>query len=90
MTDIQKTLLTELLQESYKHGFGTYYPLADLAKKHGLTREEVYDGNTETGILMEWGPKGIGCLDVLEGGRIAAISMDMRESLENWTGFRYC
>ena len=59
MTLDQKKVLRELLAQAIEHGFGSSYPLKPIADKLGIT-EPLYDNNTNTGLLWEFGPHGSG------------------------------
>ena len=89
MTIVQKKVLRELLKQSIEHGFGSMYPLAPIAEKLGIT-EVLYDNNTNTGLLWEFGPHGTGTIfargDWPEAA--ASIDYDMASSIENWTHVR--
>lgn len=88
MTDQQKTICRELLKLSYRHGFESSYPLAPIAASLGLTVKELYDNNTNTGILWELGPHGNGVLDIGHQGTHAGCDMGTRGMLANWCDFR--
>lgn len=59
MTKNQKRVLEELLNLCYSQGFDFSYPLEPIAKKLNI-EEPLYDNNTNTGILWEFGPHGSG------------------------------
>lgn len=87
MTLPQKKALRELLRMSIEHGFGCGYRLKDIADKLGIT-EPLYDNNTNTGLLWEFGPHGEGLIDARGDWPDAIASIDYHYSapmIENWT-----
>ena len=86
MTINQKRVLRELLGLSIEHGFGCGYPLAPIAEKLGIT-EPLYDNNTNTGLLWEYGPHGKGLI-MARGDwpdSYASMDYDTARMIENWT-----
>lgn len=83
LTVPQKQIIRELIDLSIEEGFGTYYPLAPIAEKYGIT-EPLYDQNTETGVLWAVGPHGEGWVFVTRDGRSAAVSYSEHQMLANW------
>lgn len=81
----QKLVLRELLRLSVENGFGCLYDLQPIAEKLKIT-EPLYDGNTETGILWDFGPRGSGMIFV-HGHQwpetSAGISYDFHMMIEN-------
>lgn len=86
MTLPQKQVLRELLNMSVEHGFGCLYPLAPIAAKLGIT-EPLYDNNTNTGLLWEFGPHGDGYINARGDWPEAAagIAYHDAQTIENWT-----
>jgi len=86
MTLDQKKVLRELLAQSIEHGFGSGYPLAPIAAKLGIT-EPLYDNETNTGILWEFGPYGDGTIYAHGNWPDAYASIDyfFAPMIENWT-----
>lgn len=85
MTLPQKLILRELLGMCIEHGFGGLYPLAPIAQKLGIT-EPLYDNNTNTGLLWEFGPHGSGYIFARGDwpNASAAIDYDTGRMIENW------
>lgn len=71
---------------SIEHGFGGGYPLAPIAEKFGIT-DPLYDNNTNTGLLWEFGPHGSGHINARGDWpkSYASISYDEAQQLEHWT-----
>jgi len=88
MTDVQKAICHALLTLSYQRGFDSSFPLEPIADKLGMTVAEIYDENTEQGVLWEYGPYGNGMLDFSSCGRFAGVTIDTRDLLANWCDFR--
>lgn len=86
MTDQQKQIVRELLRRSYSDGFDHLYPLKPIANEMGITPLDIYDENTETGILWEYGPHGNGFLRFDLGH--AGVVVEVRDLLENWSDYR--
>lgn len=86
MTLPQKLALRELLSQCIENGFSGSYPLAPIAAKLGIT-EPLYDNNTNTGLLWEFGPHGKGYVDASGDwpNAYAGISYDFAPMIENWT-----
>lgn len=87
MTLLQKRVLRELLRESIDHGFGCSHSLAAIAKKLGID-EPLYDNNTNTGLLWEFGPHGSGLIDARGNWPDACASVDYHYGaamIESWT-----
>jgi len=87
MTLDQKRALRALLAQAISHGFGSYYPLAPIAEKLGIT-EPLYDNNTNTGLLWEFGPHGSGLIDARGDWPNAHASVDYgygASMIEAWT-----
>ena len=86
MTLDQKKCLRELLHLCIEHGFGSSYPLLDVAAKAGV-KEPLYDNNTNTGVLWEFGPHGSGYINARGDWprAVAGIDYDMAPLIENWT-----
>lgn len=86
MTLDQKKCLRELLAQCIEHGFSSSYPLKPIADKLGIT-EPLYDNNTNTGVLWEFGPHGNGYI-MARGdwpNAYASLEYDMAHMIENWT-----
>lgn len=86
MTLDQKRALRELLQQSIDHGFGYSHSLAEIAKKLNIT-EPLYDNETNTGLLWQYGPHGDGLIDARGDWPDAYASIDysMAGMIEAWT-----
>lgn len=87
MTLPQKKVLRELLVQAIEHGFGCSYPLKPIADKLGIT-EPLYDNNTNTGLLWEYGPHGSGLIDARGDWPDACASVDYHygaSMIEAWT-----
>lgn len=86
MTLPQKKALRELLNMSIEHGFGGGFSLAKIAEKLGIT-EPLYDNNTNTGLLWEFGPHGSGIINARGDwpDSYASISYDESRLLDSWT-----
>ena len=89
MPDVQKAALRELLRMCVECGFGSSYPLAPIAEKLGLKPVELYDVETNTGLLWELGPYGDGLIDVSHDGLSAGVSYDTHQLLAHWCDFRH-
>ena len=89
LTSLQKAVLNRLLRHAYQDGFGSYYPLQPIATELGLTVEQLYDNETNTGVLWELGPHGnVGLIEVLPGEWTSArVPIDVRGLAEAWSGF---
>ena len=85
MTLPQKRILRELLDMHIEHGFGGLYPLAPIAEKLGIT-EPLYDNNTNTGLLWEFGPHGDGTIYARGDwpDACASIEYGMASLIEKW------
>lgn len=85
MTLPQKKVLRELLAQSIEHGFGSGYSLKRIAEKLGIT-EPLYDNNTNTGLLWEFGPYGSGTINARGDwpDAYASIGYDESHQLEHW------
>jgi hypothetical protein len=88
MTDQQKQVCRYLLSESVRHGFGNGYSLEPIAKEMGVTVLELYDNNTNTGILWDLGPHGSGDIYVHHDGSFASVEYDMADILGHWCDFK--
>lgn len=86
MTLDQKRILRALLSRSIASGFGVLYPLAPIAQQLGIT-EPLYDNNTNTGLLWEFGPHGKGLIFARGDwpDAQASIDYDSAAMIENWT-----
>lgn len=87
MTLTQKQALRELLAQAVDHGFGSSYSLKSIADKLGIT-EPLYDNNTNTGLLWEFGPHGSGLIDARGNWPDAYASVDYgygASMIEAWT-----
>jgi hypothetical protein len=62
--DKQRFIIRRLLDLTDENGRG-YYPLEPLAAEVGLTVQQLYDNNTNTGLLWELGRFGRAYIDVL-------------------------
>jgi hypothetical protein len=83
----QKRVLRELLNQSIQNGFGCSYPLKPIADKFGIT-EPLYDNNTNTGLLWEFGPHGSGLIMAWGDWPDSDASIDYHYSapmIEAWT-----
>lgn len=92
LAEDQKKVLRYLLKEAYSHGFDSCYPLTPIAKEMGFTTEQLFDSNTNTGILWELSSYGQGLIDVsdrYEGDLYAGVNYDMKELAEHWSDFKY-
>ena len=87
MTDDQKKIIRELLRLAYSSGFDTFYPLKPIADSMGIKDTDIYDPDTEKGILEEYGESGNGFINFRQGqnGIFAVPNFDTRTILENWT-----
>ena len=85
MTLDQKKALRELLEQAIKHGFGCSHPLKPIADKLGIT-EPLYDNNTNTGLLWEYGPHGSGLIYASGNwpDAYASIEYATASMIENW------
>lgn len=85
MTLDQKKVIRELLRLSVDQGFGCGYPLAPIAEKLGI-KDPLYDNETNTGVLWDFGPYGKGFVDAHGDWptATASISYDFAHMLENW------
>lgn len=87
MTDEQKAVAHYLLRQSYAHGFGVAYPLGSIASDMGVTIADIYDEDTETGFMWEYGP--FGDVGLIEGRRGSlAVVAECRGLLETWSDYR--
>ena len=84
MTTQQKRICRYLIDQSIQNGFGAGYPLEPIAKELGLTCLDLYDNNTNTGVLWELGQHGEGLLYVQPEGEWASVSYDTHELLKHW------
>lgn len=87
MTLNQKKALRELLSQAISHGFDSLYPLAPIAAKLGI-EEPLFDNNTNTGLLWEFGPHGSGLIYARGDWPDACASIDYSYSapmIEAWT-----
>lgn len=87
MTLTQKIVLRELLAQSIAHGFEGMYPLAPIAEKLKI-EEPLYNNNTNTGLLWEFGPHGNGMIYARGDWPNACASIDYHYGaamIENWT-----
>jgi len=84
MTDTQKILVRTILAKTWEHGASRGATFAELEKVSGLTREQIYDDNTESGELAEYGQSGNGFLDIGKVS-VAPSSPDFVDLLENWS-----
>ncbi len=84
MTTEQKSIIRELIEQSYDSGFH-HYPLAPIAAKLGIT-EPLYDNNTNTGLLWKLGRHGCAVLDINTEGTHAAVSRFALPTLERQCG----
>ena len=86
MTLDQKRALRELLNQAIDHGFGCSYSLASIAKTLSI-EEPLYDNNTNTGLLWEFGPHGQGLISARGNWPDASASIEysMAGMIENWT-----
>lgn len=84
MTRDQRAICRELLRLSVDGGFGTGYLLAPISIKLGID-VPLYDSSTESGVLWNLGPYGLGLLDVADDGRWASVNWDTHEELEVWS-----
>ncbi len=82
MTDLQKKALLLLIRTADDNGYAHVHPLGPIAEKCGLTVAELYDSNTESGILFEFGPQGAGYIEVC--GTRAVPVRETRDMLEGW------
>jgi hypothetical protein len=91
MTDQQKQICCDLLRASFENGFGSSYPLKPIAAKLGITEQDIYDANSETGIMWEYGSYGNGFISFTNHGNglYASVQFDTKDLLESWSGFRY-
>lgn len=74
MTEIQKQLLHTLLSLSKDHGVGTFFRIGLIADQNNVLPKEVYDNDTNTGHLWEFGQHGKGWLNYTDGA--IAICVD--------------
>lgn len=86
MTLDQKKVLRELLAQAVEHGFAPSYPLAPIAQKLGIT-EPLYDNNTNTGLLWQFGPHGSGLIYASGNwpDASASIDFDSAQMIGNYT-----
>jgi hypothetical protein len=86
MTTNQKRVIKALLNKSIEYGFGSGYSLKEIADELGIS-EVLYDNETNTGILWEFGPYGHGYIYAHGDwpNSYASISYDFAQILENWT-----
>lgn len=89
MNPIQKSLIQQLLRHAYSNGFDSKLPLAPMADDMGVSVEALYDEESESGELWEYGPNGNGALDITNNGHgtYAGVNIDFRDLLANWSGF---
>lgn len=80
MTTTQKKICKKLIALSIEHGFGNLYPLQPIADELGI-KEVLYDNNTNTGILWEFGPYGTGDLYFSPKGDSASVDYYVHEIL---------
>lgn len=85
MNEKQKLACRELLRLSYANGFDSAYPLASIATQLGSTTQELYNGNTETGLLFEFGEKGNALLWFTNSGDAAGVCVETKDLLEAWS-----
>lgn len=90
MTDLQKqkAVVRRLLELTDECGRG-YYPLSMLAPLVGMTVPQLYDNNTNTGLLWEFGQHGRGphqgALHFLPSNFTSvAINVDVERETEAW------
>lgn len=87
MTEEQKQVCRELLRLSHENGYAGLYPLKPIAAMMGKTVKELYDPETDTGILFEFAARSRGkhggFLTFSLSGTHAGISVDTRSMLEN-------
>lgn len=88
MNEIQKIVVRKLLSLAYENGFGSFYSLKPIAETLGIKVSDLYDEDTESGHLWEYGPYGNGFLDISVDGKSACPNINMRDLLSNWSGFR--
>ncbi|RRJ96815.1 hypothetical protein Ga0100231_023905 [Opitutaceae bacterium TAV4] len=86
MTPIQKKICCDLLAQCVEHGFGSSHSLKPIAQKHGLTVKEIYDNETNTGILWDLGPHGQGLIDVRNDS--ATVYYETHDMLAHWSDFK--
>lgn len=82
MTQKQKDIIGSMIDEMISQGFGAMLFLEPIAKKHGLTAQQVYDPNTEQGIIAEYVNDGY--ISVNSRGTHYQVSYEMHDMLRNW------
>jgi hypothetical protein len=83
-TEKQRLIVRRLLDLTDENGRG-YYPLAPLAAEVGLTVEQLYDNNTNTGLLWELGRHGKAYIEVAPSSfDYACIPTDSRHDAERF------
>lgn len=89
MTEQQKTIARELLSRAYHYGFGARLPLQPVADKTGIPVKEIFDKNTESGIMYEfsqWGHTGL--FDFSTDSKSVRAETDTLNLAEHWSDFR--
>lgn len=90
MTNEQKKCIRELLELSYAEGFSGH-PLTTLSNLVKIPTNQLYDPNTETGILWPFdsrsGDSLAGYLHFTQGDRgfYVGIMRECIEDLEHWS-----
>lgn len=87
MNEIQKSCICKLLSLAYSNGFNLF-PLAPIAKELGIEVEALYNEDTESGELWEYGAYGNGFMSFSHDGKAGGVNIDYRELLANWAGFK--
>ena len=82
MTTTQKKICKKLISLSIEHGFGVLYSLQPIADDLGI-KEVLYDNNTNTGILWEFGQYGSGVLYFSSTGDSASVDYYTHDILAN-------
>lgn len=85
MTLPQKQVLRELLRMSIENGFGSGFSLKPIGEKLGIS-DILYDNNTNTGLLWEFGPHGDGIINARGDwpDSYASIAYHDAHMIENW------
>lgn len=81
MTDIQKKVIRKLLELSYENGFH-WFPLKMVSD---LPESDLFDRNTETGLLYDIAQFGKGYVEIDRSS--IHINFDLKDQLERWVKY---
>ncbi len=84
MTQVQKSLVRQLLNFNYEYGFRNMLPITSLANKHKIPESDIYDSKTEKGELAEFVEDG----SLICQENNLSINYDVKDEMERFSDYK--